>query len=244
MKTLIRNEFSKLKRDRTPWFPLILALLPVVTGTAACIIGGKGNAEEMIFFVNNQFVMFFPMAVFMLAGSLVCREWRDGTCLVWMSYGIAKSRIILAKMFVGVALTTAIAAAEFGALGLLCAFLPHGLATWVAFAPGFALEALSIIVVGTCASTLVASLSRSTVAVSVLGIAYGFVSCLFIGTAWGCLMPGSFAYRIAMACLDPSTYYDAPMEATVAGAAASAIWCAALFLAAMLVFQRQRGVEE
>lgn len=63
MKTLIRNEFSKLKRDRTPWFPLILALLPVVTGTAACIIGGKGNAEEMIFFVNNQFVMFFPMAL-------------------------------------------------------------------------------------------------------------------------------------------------------------------------------------
>ena len=38
MKTLIRNEFSKLKRDRTPWFPLILALLPVVTGTAACIV--------------------------------------------------------------------------------------------------------------------------------------------------------------------------------------------------------------
>ena len=79
MKTLIRNEFSKLKRDRTPWFPLILALLPVVTGTAACIIGGKGNAEEMIFFANNQFAMFFPMAVFILSGSLVCREWRDGT---------------------------------------------------------------------------------------------------------------------------------------------------------------------
>ncbi|WP_101721031.1 ABC transporter permease [Eggerthella timonensis] len=249
MMRLIRNEFAKLKKDRSMAFLLVLALLPVLTGTAGAVIGGKSDAADVLFFVNNQFAMFYPMAVFILAGSLLCREWRDKTYLSWISYGIPKSRLLLSKMAICATISFAMAVIELVLLGALCAFAsPHGLqeglAVWCSFAPGFMAEALSIIMVCTCAGFLVAIVSRSSVGVSAAGVMYGFVSCFFIGSEWGFLLPGSFAYRVAMAFLDPATYYDASLIATAGGATATIVWCAALFLAALVVFRRKRGIEE
>ena len=249
MTHLIRNEFAKLKKDRSVAFLLALALLPVLTGTAGAIIGGKSDAADALFFVNNQFAMFYPMAVFILAGSLLCREWRDKTYLSWVSYGIPKSQLLLSKMAICIAISFAMAVTELVFLGALCVFTsPHGLqeglVTWCSFAPGFIAEALSIIMVCTCAGFLVAIVSRSSVGVSAAGVMYGFASCLFIGSEWGFLLPGSFAYRVAMAFLDPATYYDASLIATAGGIAATVVWCAALFLAALVVFRFKRGIEE
>lgn len=244
---LIVNELCKFRRDRSLAFLLALALLPVATGAAGTLIGERGAAADLAFFINNQFSMFFPMAAVMLAGSAVCREWRDGTYLSWVTYGIPRGRFLAAKAAVCAGLSALMALAVFAALALACLPLSADGAGAVpvlaAFAPGFAAEALSVVVVSMAAGVLVGVASRSQLAVSASAVAYGFASCLFIGAEWSFVVPGSFAYRVATACLDPATYYDSSLAATGGGALATLAAAIVLAAVAGVVFSRGRKVE-
>lgn len=244
---LVINELCKFKRDRSLAFLLVLALLPVATGVAGALIGEKSAAADLAFFINNQFAMFFPMAVFLLAGSAVCREWRDGTYLSWVTYGIARGRLLAAKAAVCAGLSALMALAVFAALALACLAVSSegfGAAPVIAaFAPGFAVEALAIVVVSTVAGTLVGVLSRSQLVTSVSAVVYGFASCLFIGAEWSFVIPGSFAYRVATACLDPATYYGSAPMATVGGALATLAAAIAFSSVAAVVFVKGRKIE-
>lgn len=244
---LIVNELCKFRRDRSLAFLLALSLLPVATGAAGALMGEGGAATDLAFFINNQFAMFFPMAVLMLAGSAVCREWRDGTYLSWVTYGIPRGRLLAAKAAVCAGLSALMAIAVFAALLLACLLLSAdgtGAApVLVAFAPGFAAEALSVVVVSTASGILVGVVSRSQLAVSASAVVYGFASCLFIGAEWSFVVPGSFAYRVATACLDPLTYYDSALAATVGGTLATLASTIVLAAAAGVVFSRGRKAE-
>ena len=75
---------------------------------------------------------------------------------------------------------------------------------------GFGIEACVIVLITTCLGAIVINLSRNIIVTSVVGVIYGFASCLFIGSENGFVIPGSFAYRVSMSFLDKATYYDAP----------------------------------
>ena len=71
MGVLIRNEFFKLKRELFMAFLLLLSLLPIITGGAGAIFNDSTQSlDDLFFFMNNQFSMFFPMVIFILIGSL------------------------------------------------------------------------------------------------------------------------------------------------------------------------------
>jgi len=90
---------------------------------------------------------------------------------------------------------------------------------------------------------IVINLSRNIIVTSVVGVIYGFASCLFIGSENGFFIPGSFAYRVSMSFLDKATYYDAPVPATIGGCISFVLCFAVMFLVGLLVFSHKKKIE-
>ena len=94
--------------------------------------------------------------------------------------------------------------------------------------------------VTTCLGAIVINLSRNIIVTSVVGVIYGFVSCLFIGSERGFVIPGSFAYRVSMFFSDKSTYYEVPISATIGGCISIVFCFIVLFLVGLIVFSHKK----
>lgn len=137
----------------------------------------------------------------------------------------------------------------FVAFGLLVAILngtgrlTGGVSLFLNLAIGFGIEACVIVLITTCLGAIVINLSRNIIVTSVVGVIYGFASCLFIGSENGFVIPGSFAYRVSMSFLDKATYYDAPVPATIGGCISFVLCFAVMFLVGLLVFSHKKKIE-
>lgn len=87
------------------------------------------------------------------------------------------------------------------------------------------------------------NLSRNIIVTSVVGVIYGFASCLFIGSESGFVIPGSFAYRVSMFFSDKSTYYDSPVLATIGGCISFVLCFIVMFLVGLIVFSHKKKIE-
>ena len=90
---------------------------------------------------------------------------------------------------------------------------------------------------------IVINLSRNIIVTSVVGVIYGFASCLFIGSERGFVIPGSFAYRVSMFFSDKSTYYEAPVPATIGGCISIVLCLIVMFLVGLIVFSHKKKIE-
>lgn len=59
----------------------------------------------------------------------------------------------------------------------------------------------------------------------------------------GFVVPGGFAYRLAMYFSDKSTYYDAPVQATIGGCFSSLLAFIVLLLVGLVVFAHKKKTE-
>lgn len=141
------------------------------------------------------------------------------------------------------------AAVLFIAFGLLVAILngagrlTGGISLFLKLAIGFGIEAGVVVFVTTCLGAIVINLSRNIIVTSVVGVIYGFVSCLFIGSERGFVIPGSFAYRVSMFFSDKSTYYEVPISATIGGCISIVFCFIVLFLVGLIVFSHKKKIE-
>lgn len=204
---------------------------------------------DLFFFMNNQFSMFFPMVLFILIGSLFYQEYKNKTYINWITYGFSKKKLFLSKVTVSVVIGICFAAVLFIAFGLLVAILngagrlTGGISLFLKLAIGFGIEAGVIVFVTTCLGAIVINLSRNIIVTSVVGVIYGFVSCLFIGSERGFVIPGSFAYRVSMFFSDKSTYYEVPISATIGGCISIVFCFIVLFLVGLIVFSHKKKIE-
>ena len=224
MITLIKNEFYKQKREWSFLFLLMLSLLPVLTGGAGAIFNDSTKAlTDLFFFMNNQFAMFFPMVLFILVGFLFYQEYKNKTYINWITYGYPKYNLIFGLQITGK--TTA------------------DISELLTITTGFLLETAIIIPVTVCAGAIVINLSRNIIIASVTGVIYGFVSCFFIGSEIGFIVPNGFAYRIASYFSDKSSYYDNPVRATIGGSIISLLAFIILLLIGVGLFAHKRKIE-
>ena len=250
MGVLIKNEFYKLKREWFMVFLLLLSLLPIITGGAGAIFSSSTTSlADLFFFMNNQFSMFFPMVLFILIGSLFYQEYKNKTYINWITYGFSKKKLFLSKVTVSVVIGICFAAVLFIAFGLLVAILngagrlTGGISLFLKLAIGFGIEAGVVVFVTTCLGAIVINLSRNIIVTSVVGVIYGFASCLFIGSENGFVIPGSFAYRVSMFFSDKSTYYEVPISATIGGCISIVFCFIVLFLVGLIVFSHKKKIE-
>ena len=250
MGVLIRNEFFKLKRELFMAFLLLLSLLPIITGAAGAIFNDSTQSlDDLFFFMNNQFSMFFPMVIFILIGSLFYQEYKNKTYINWITYGFSKKKLFLSKVVVSVFIGIGFAAVLFISFGLLVAILNGAgkmavdISVFVNLAIGFGIEACVVVLITTCLGAIIINLSRNIIVTSVVGVIYGFVSCLFIGSENGFIVPGGFAYRVAMYFSDKSTYYEAPVRATIGGCVSIVLCFIVMFLVGLIVFSHKKKIE-
>ena len=101
-----------------------------------------------------------------------------------------------------------------------------------------------IIPISTMFGSIVINLSRNMVISSIVGIFYGFVSCMFIGADVGRLVPGAFAYRICMFILEQNTFYDDPIQSIKIGITSYLIVGFIVSLVAILIFNQEKKDRE
>ena len=250
MGMLIKNKFYKLKREWFMVFLLLLSLLPILTGGAGAVFNDSTKSlADLFFFMNNQFSMFFPMVIFILIGSLFYQEYKNKTYINWITYGFSKKKLFLSKVAVSIVIGIGFAAVLFIAFGLLVAVLngagrlPGGLSLFLNLAIGFGIEAGVVVLITTCLGAIVINLSRNIIVTSVVGMIYGFASCLFIGSESGFLIPGSFAYRVSMFFSDKSTYYEAHVPATIGGCISIVLCFIVMFLVGLIAFSQKKKIE-
>ena len=250
MGVLIKNEFYKLKREWFMVFLLLLSLLPILTGGAGAVFNNSTKSlADLFFFMNNQFSMFFPMVIFILIGSLFYQEYKNKTYINWITYGFSKKKLFLSKVAVSIVIGFGFAAVLFIAFGLLVAVLngagrlTGGVSLFLNLAIGFGIEAGVVVLITTCLGAIVINLSRNIIVTSVVGVIYGFASCLFIGSESGFIIPGSFAYRVSMFFSDKSTYYEAPVPATIGGCISIVLCLIVMFLVGLIVFSHKKKIE-
>ena len=118
-----------------------------------------------------------------------------------------------------------------------------GVSLFLNLAIGFGIEAGVVVLITTCLGAIVISLSRNIIVTSVVGVIYGFASCLFIGSESGFIIPGSFAYRVSMFFSDKSTYYEAPVPATIGGCISIVLCLIVMFLVGLIVFSHKKKIE-
>ena len=161
----------------------------------------------------------------------------------------SKKKLFLSKVAVSTVISIGFAVILFVAFGLLVAILngtgrlTGGVSLFLNLAIGFGIEACVIVLITTCLGAIVINLSRNIIVTSVVGVIYGFASCLFIGSENGFVIPGSFAYRVSMSFLDKATYYDAPVPATIGGCISFVLCFAVMFLVGLLVFSHKKKIE-
>lgn len=251
MGMLIKNEFYKLKREWFMVFLLLLSLLPILTGGAGAVFNNSAKSlTDLFFFMNNQFSMFFPMVIFILIGSLFYQEYKNKTYINWITYDFSKKKLFLSKVAVSIVIGIGFAVILFIAFGLLVAVLNGtdrliggGISLFLNLAIGFGIEACVVVLITTCLGAIVINLSRNIIVTSVVGVIYGFVSCLFIGSERGFVIPGSFAYRVSMFFSDKSTYYEVPISATIGGCISIVFCFIVLFLVGLIVFSHKKKIE-
>ena len=250
MRVLIKNEFYKLKREWFLVFLLLLSLLPIITGGAGAVFNDSTKSlADLFFFMNNQFSMFFPMVIFILIGSLFYQEYKNKTYISWITYGFSKKKLFLSKIAVSIVIGIGFATVLFIAFGLLVLVLnragrlPRGISLFLNLAIGFGIEAGVVVLITTCIGAIVINLSRNIIVTSVVGVIYGFASCLFIGSESGFIIPGSFAYRVSMFFSDKSTYYEAPVPATIGGCISVVLCLIVMFLVGLIAFSHKKKIE-
>ena len=118
-----------------------------------------------------------------------------------------------------------------------------GISLFLKLAIGFGIEAGVVVFVTTCLGAIVINLSRNIIVTSVVGVIYGFVSCLFIGSERGFVIPGSFAYRVSMFFSDKSTYYEVPISATIGGCISIGLCFIVMFLVGLIAFSHKKKIE-
>lgn len=249
MKILISNEMLKLKRQFFLLFALFLTLIPVITGGFGAIISGGKTYYDMFFFINNQYSMFYPMVVFIIVSTLFYIEYKNKMYITWICYDYKKNALFWSKIFVGMLISLIMAVLLLLIFILLIFFLSnitdlqidgqHLIKSIL----GFFLETIMIIPISTMLGSIVINLSRNMVISSIVGIFYGFFSCMFIGIDIGCLIPGAFAYRVCMFLLDRDTFYDNAIQSVKMGCCSYLILALIVSLMAILLFNKKRKIE-
>lgn len=250
MKVLIKNEFTKLKREWFVLFLILLSWIPVLTGGAGAVLNdGAKTVDDLFFFMNNQFSMFFPMVIVILTGSLFYQEYKNKTYINWITYGYSKRQLFSAKIVVGFVVGSIFA------FSLLCLFhilililaiegkVSIDIQESVLLTVGFILEAIIVILITTCIAAIIINISRNIIVTSIIGVIYGFVSCFFIGSEFGYVIPGSFAYRLSMYFSDSTTYYELAKQATTGGCISSVVFLGISFCMGMLIFTYKKKIE-
>ena len=177
------------------------------------------------------------------------QEYKNKTYINWITYGFSKKKLFLSKIAVSIVIGIGFATVLFIAFGLLVLVLnragrlPRGISLFLNLAIGFGIEAGIVVLITTSLGAIVINLSRNIIVTSVVGVIYGFASCLFIGSESGFIIPGSFAYRVSMFFSDKSTYYEASVPATIGGCISIVLCLIVMFLVGLFVFSHKKKIE-
>lgn len=250
MFVLIKNEFAKFKREKFLIVVILMSLMPVVTGFLALLKSShKKTIGDLFFFIINQYSMFFPMVLIILIGSIFYIEYKNKTYINLISYDYSKTKLFLSKCIAGIIMGVILSAVVFifmwihFVIGDNLGKVTNSSITILEVIKAFALQNIIIIPLAIFFGAIVIVITRNIIATSLIGVAYGFLSILTMGTSFAYRVPTGFAYRLCMSFIYSDYYFQNIKEATIVGSVTSIITIIAVMLVGIIVFNRKRKIE-
>ncbi|RKT88390.1 ABC-2 family transporter protein [Saccharopolyspora antimicrobica] len=240
MRTLIANEFRKIRRERFVWAVLALNVAPFAMVVANYAVnGGDPTLERFYFTFHNQYTMVLPLVVCATVAACFHTEFRNGTYFEWLTCGQPKSLLWAAKLVVACLLVAVLAALNHvGLLVFLLVENPGGgllrMSTAYWLLVGISVASVALL----CA--LLTLVTRNIVIVNIFGIGLTVATLVFMAADFSYLIPTCFAYRLSVGVVVPDAAYPDPGHALVVGWTVTALLVLLPLVANLLVITRRR----
>lgn len=245
MSTLIKCEFIKMKHSSSFFLLLALSLIPVLINLARpLMIKQKYTLLDLYFPLFNQYSLFFPLVLVMLAASVFYIEYRNGTYIDWITFGYSKRQLVASKLIMAVILALTIVLIDFVILMIgLFWQVPMNWVTFTKMAASFWLFSLIAMLINIPLGALIINLTRNAITTSVFSIILMIVNAIFMAAPFGYYLPSVFAYRLGLLPISTSDFFDNFETALTVGSTFAGLAVLLLFVAAIVQFSWRRKIE-
>lgn len=245
MSTLIKCEFIKIKHSSSFFLLLALSLIPILINLARpLMIKQKYTLLDLYFPLFNQYSLFFPLVLVMLAASVFYIEYRNGTYIDWITFGYSKRQLVTSKLIMAIILALTIVLIDFITLiiGLFWQ-VPMNWLLVTKMATSFWLFSLIAMLINIPLGALIINLTRNAITTSVFSIILMIVNAIFMAAPFGCYLPSVFTYRLGLLPISKSDFFDNLETALTVGSTLTGLAVFLLFVAAIVQFSWRRKIE-
>lgn len=210
MSTLINCEFIKMKHSLSTFLLFGLALIPIVINMSRpLLIKQKYSLFDLYFPMYNQYTLFFPLVVILLAASIFYIEYSNGTYVDWITYGYSKRQLIISKLAVAAILMIIMCLVNYLVMSVGTLLIVHGTAgEFLRMSISFWLYSVLTIMINLPFGAILINVSRNAIATAIIGIICMIINAILMVAPFGYYIPTIFAYRLGMLPLSKSYFFE------------------------------------
>lgn len=245
MSTLINCEFIKMKHSLSTFLLFGLALIPIIINMSRpLLIKQKYSLFDLYFPMYNQYTLFFPLVVILLAASIFYIEYSNGTYVDWITYGYSKRQLIISKLAVATILLTVMCLINYLVMSVGLLLIIHGtIAQFLRISISFWLYSVLTIMINLPFGALIINISRNAITTSIIGIICMILDAILMVAPFGYCIPTIFAYRLGMLPLSKSYFFENVTSSLQIGLTVAATVIFLLTSMAILQFSQRKRIE-
>lgn len=223
MKTLLVNEWTKIRHERAIWFALALHFAPLVMVVTAALMGvHDGDPLQRYFILHNQSVIVTGIVSTVVTTVAFQVELSNRTWFEWLLLPAGRHRLLAAKMTIAIAIQAAFVALSVAAISIFLLAvgaddeLPRMLAAYLVLQLGTMITMSTV-------GALLCLILRNVLIVNIFGVASSMVTMVVMSADFSWALPTAWTYRAGLTILDPMAYAFERWWALPAGGAVLAV---------------------
>lgn len=205
MKTLLVNEWTKIRRERALWFALALHLAPLAMVVTAALMGvHDGPSQQRYFILHNQSVIVTGIVSVVVTSAAFHVEISNRTWFEWLMLPVKRTRLLAAKMVVAFALQVAFVVLS--AIGASLFLLASGADELPRSIAAYLMLQLGTMVVMSAIGALLCLTLQNILIVNIVGVGSSLVTMVVMAADFSWAVPTAWPYRAGLMILDASDY--------------------------------------
>lgn len=245
MSTLIKCELIKLRHSLSIGMLFLLALLPIVINMARpLLIKQQYQLFDLYFPLYNQYALFFPLVVMMVATAVFYMEYSNGTYVDWITYGYSKQKLIISKLTVAGLVLLAMCLLNYFIMALGLLLMVHATIVEVLqMTASFWGYSLTVILLNLPFGALLINISRNAIITTVVGIVCMVINAILMAAPFGYYIPTIFAYRFGLLPISRSDFFSNANFAASVGSTITIVVICCLVTLSIWQFSRKKPIE-
>lgn len=230
MIQLVRNEWFRLRKERSLWFALLLHLAPLAMVVIASVMKAITPGPNLFFILYNQSMIVTGLVACVVTSIVFHIEFSNRTWFDWLMQPQGPVLLVFAKIITAALLLCGfvIISTVLMVIFLVTSDIRNDVLTMTISYLVFQLGTLSVML---AFSSAVCTLSRSTVVVNVIGVAVSMITIVVMTAEFAWAIPTAWAYRTGLVILDPEYAFAGGNQLALGGIINATFIALCLFVA-------------